>query len=364
MNADEHLATQQLNAPIVQVDDVVLARTGGTSKCSLLTRPRRKSTTAFSSQVPSIKVSLSYFDAGSNAILPAPNFQCLKSATHWVLSRSRADLHLGPQFERPPSPLPSLVHLSSLLSALPRFSCSVPRSYRYDFYWQIPRSSPRSQDIYLYICHSLSALIIMATRTGIRRRALGTLQMNVPLWMRQQVKTPAITYDQENELQVDFGIAVGVYDEHEVRALTNYSTTRGVGPANAVADSDDDDGIRTLARDLDHRRWEDRLGRERVGLQGQQSDDDDDDDDVDEEVDDDEMGGHYGELADEDLEPTDEFEYDQQTDMHNHLAANTFDPIAMGLKEINNLAHFSVSSHKPGNGVQELLSDDLDKYWQ
>ncbi|KAL1863934.1 hypothetical protein VTK73DRAFT_6334 [Phialemonium thermophilum] len=41
-----------------------------------------------------------------------------------------------------------------------------------------------------------------------------------------------------------------------------------------------------------------------------------------------------------------------------------FDPSALGLKEINNLAHFGVSSHKPGNGVAELLSDDLDKYWQ
>ncbi len=41
-----------------------------------------------------------------------------------------------------------------------------------------------------------------------------------------------------------------------------------------------------------------------------------------------------------------------------------FDPTSMGLKEINNLAHFGVSSHKPGNGVEELLSDDLDKYWQ
>ncbi len=42
----------------------------------------------------------------------------------------------------------------------------------------------------------------------------------------------------------------------------------------------------------------------------------------------------------------------------------SFDPMLLGLKEINNLAHFSVSSHKPGNGVEELLSDDLDKYWQ
>ena len=41
-----------------------------------------------------------------------------------------------------------------------------------------------------------------------------------------------------------------------------------------------------------------------------------------------------------------------------------FDPTSLGLREINNLAHFGVSSHKPGNGVDELLSDDLDKYWQ
>ncbi|SPQ20637.1 61f954a1-d7b3-4cf4-a076-8e42b6d0d0bc [Thermothielavioides terrestris] len=44
--------------------------------------------------------------------------------------------------------------------------------------------------------------------------------------------------------------------------------------------------------------------------------------------------------------------------------APVFDPLALGLKEINNLAHFGVSSHRPGNGVAELLSDDLDKYWQ
>lgn len=41
-----------------------------------------------------------------------------------------------------------------------------------------------------------------------------------------------------------------------------------------------------------------------------------------------------------------------------------FDPADLGLKEINNLARFRVSTYKPGNGVQELLSDDLDKYWQ
>ncbi|KAJ6788998.1 hypothetical protein PWT90_10233 [Aphanocladium album] len=40
------------------------------------------------------------------------------------------------------------------------------------------------------------------------------------------------------------------------------------------------------------------------------------------------------------------------------------DPASIGLKEISNLGKFTVSSHKPGNGVQELRSDDLKLYWQ
>lgn len=40
------------------------------------------------------------------------------------------------------------------------------------------------------------------------------------------------------------------------------------------------------------------------------------------------------------------------------------DPAAAGLKEISNLGKFSVSSHKQGNGVQELRNDDLKLYWQ
>ena len=32
------------------------------------------------------------------------------------------------------------------------------------------------------------------------------------------------------------------------------------------------------------------------------------------------------------------------------LLQPVFDPAALGLKEINNLANFGVSSHKPGNG--------------
>jgi anaphase-promoting complex subunit 10 len=41
-----------------------------------------------------------------------------------------------------------------------------------------------------------------------------------------------------------------------------------------------------------------------------------------------------------------------------------FDPHPPGLKEISNLGKFTVSTHKPDNGVEELRSDDLTKFWQ
>lgn len=40
------------------------------------------------------------------------------------------------------------------------------------------------------------------------------------------------------------------------------------------------------------------------------------------------------------------------------------DPTAIGLKEISNLGKFTVSSHKPGSGVDELRSDNLKLFWQ
>ncbi|KAL2131772.1 hypothetical protein VTI74DRAFT_4622 [Chaetomium olivicolor] len=57
-------------------------------------------------------------------------------------------------------------------------------------------------------------------------------------------------------------------------------------------------------------------------------------------------------------------DHDQNSGSDEEIRGPVFDPAALGLKEINNLAHFSVSSHRPGNGVAELLSEDLDKYWQ
>ena len=35
-----------------------------------------------------------------------------------------------------------------------------------------------------------------------------------------------------------------------------------------------------------------------------------------------------------------------------------------GLKEISNLGKITVSSHKIGNGVKELQTDDLKQFWQ
>lgn len=69
-------------------------------------------------------------------------------------------------------------------------------------------------------------------------------------------------------------------------------------------------------------------------------------------------------FSDDMAEMTDVAENEEHIDAGEDMHDTTFDPATMGLKEINNLAHFGVSSHKPGNGVAELLSEDLDKYWQ
>ncbi|KAH6656690.1 anaphase-promoting complex, subunit 10-domain-containing protein [Truncatella angustata] len=41
-----------------------------------------------------------------------------------------------------------------------------------------------------------------------------------------------------------------------------------------------------------------------------------------------------------------------------------FDPTSVGLKEISNLASFTVSSYKPGCGVNELRDDNIHLFWQ
>lgn len=78
---------------------------------------------------------------------------------------------------------------------------------------------------------------------------------------------------------------------------------------------------------------------------------DDDDEDMGESEVEMGFGDSEGEAGEDDLDP-------------DAAPAAPFNPIAMGLKEIGGLARFRVSSYKPGNGVQELVNDDIDRYWQ
>lgn len=66
----------------------------------------------------------------------------------------------------------------------------------------------------------------------------------------------------------------------------------------------------------------------------------------------------------EDTSVEEEEEQIEEEEDEEELAAPLIDPATAGLKEISNLGKFTVSSHKPGNGVEELRNDDLKLYWQ
>lgn len=81
--------------------------------------------------------------------------------------------------------------------------------------------------------------------------------------------------------------------------------------------------------------------------------------------------GHEDEDEDEDMGDDVDLDYEDGEDLGEEdehdmdsMPSAPFNPIAMGLKEIGGLAHFRVSSYKPGNGVDELKNDDTDRYWQ
>ncbi|KAG6015835.1 hypothetical protein E4U43_004705 [Claviceps pusilla] len=67
-----------------------------------------------------------------------------------------------------------------------------------------------------------------------------------------------------------------------------------------------------------------------------------------------------GEAEDEEREDEED---DDDDDEHEEIM-NLVDPADIGLKEISNLGRFTVSSHKPGSGVEELRSEDLKLFWQ
>ncbi|QYS98346.1 DOC domain-containing protein [Trichoderma simmonsii] len=69
------------------------------------------------------------------------------------------------------------------------------------------------------------------------------------------------------------------------------------------------------------------------------------------------------ENLDENVDDNDDDNVDEQVEGEQEPLA-MMDPVVFGLKEISNLGKFTVSSHKPGNGVEQLRSDDLTSYWQ
>lgn len=184
-----------------------------------------------------------------------------------------------------------------------------------------------------------------------QRRILQTLDVNSSLnTPRGMTKRAPITYDKENEDAVLDGIAFGIYSYDEVLALTNHREPTPTATPNPQVDSDDEE-IAGIMGHTGAAPQDTALNERSLDFQGD-SDDQMLMEDMDEEL---------GENAAEDQVEGDEDEDDEPGDQGDDVY---FDPMSMGLKEINNLAHFGVSSHKPGNGVEELLSDDLDKYWQ
>jgi anaphase-promoting complex subunit 10 len=179
------------------------------------------------------------------------------------------------------------------------------------------------------------------------RRVLGELDpkrdLNTP---RGLYKRDPIVFDQENEIAVLEGLELGIYDLDEVMALTNLPFSF---PTAATRDHDisDDERIRFEGGGYERGEMSDEELMEGLG-----------------EGDDELLGDVMADEMGEEMGDDDEDEDDEHLESEDEMEDHAFNPAALGLKEINNLAHFGVSSHRPGNGVPELLSDDLDKYWQ
>lgn len=184
-----------------------------------------------------------------------------------------------------------------------------------------------------------------------KRQALGSLDPNRDLSRRFIItKRAPITFDVENKDAVIDGIAMGIYDPDEVLAYTNQRLPAPhATPAGAIASEGDDDRLLTT-----------RAGPASYGVLEERPVEDFQEG-YDEEMLDEDSEGDY---EDEGREPQVEGAEGDDVEGGDEDHVGYIDPTSVGLKEINNLAHFGVSSHKPGNGVEELLSDDLDKYWQ
>ncbi|CEJ79912.1 Putative Anaphase promoting complex subunit 10 [[Torrubiella] hemipterigena] len=87
-------------------------------------------------------------------------------------------------------------------------------------------------------------------------------------------------------------------------------------------------------------------------------------DDTFEEEEEEEEDSMSQEIYERDPEETSLDEHDVEEQIEEQAIEPLLDPSAVGLKEISNLGKFTVSSHKPGSGVEELRSDNLKLFWQ
>ncbi|KAK4180702.1 galactose-binding domain-like protein [Triangularia setosa] len=228
-----------------------------------------------------------------------------------------------------------------------------------------------------------------------KRCVLGELDTNHYLTLSRHgpIKRAPIILEKENKFAVLEGVRLGIYDMDEVVTLTNYQGTSPaalvrstqtpvhnqiqVQPPSPVVPSHEDSSEEAEEVGMENYDAQDRevVIQEFHGQFEEEPEDDPEgeyerDEPEPEPEDDDPDAYEYREPRDDETyyseEYMDEDEYDdgQEQDGSDQPQEPPFDPAALGLKEINNLAHFGVSSHKPGNGVAELLSDDTDKYWQ
>ncbi|CAP67528.1 uncharacterized protein PODANS_6_11820 [Podospora anserina S mat+] len=226
-----------------------------------------------------------------------------------------------------------------------------------------------------------------------KRRVLGELDSNHDLCLSRHgpIKRRPIVLEQENKLAVLTGVQRGIYDMNEVVVLTNYQGSSPAASAEVtqapgythqqpqflspVTPSRQEPLAEAEEVGMEHYRTQDHevaVQEARGQFEEELEDGPEGDLDQDEPAPEDDDPDAYGyrEPRDDDTyyseEYMDEDDFDdgQEQDGSDQPQEPPFDPTALGLKEINNLAHFGVSSHKPGNGVTELLSDDTDKYWQ
>ncbi|KAK3396933.1 putative DOC1 protein [Sordaria brevicollis] len=203
-----------------------------------------------------------------------------------------------------------------------------------------------------------------------RRRVLGELRqkhLNAPLPF---TKRHPITMDQENIDEIHEGLYNGIYELNEIFAVTNNQWPPSPAPSARTQrtqdETTDDEGFPSPVGDGPPSDIElqddDQIQGNDNEIEGEGFPEGMEGVDEDPHLADPNPGDHGDEFGldeqGERIEPDEDLEETEQ------LQHSMFDPTAIGLREINNLAHFGVSSHKPGNGVEELLTEDLDKYWQ